>query len=78
MGVNLEVTNEFFDKRNAAGKHTLLPDQHHGVCAAAALYRSGDDSASKLPYAVTAPTTPVAPATIAQVAAIVMNGKLRR
>jgi hypothetical protein len=76
-GVKFEVANKFFDKCDAAAKQALLHDQHHGVRAAATLYKPAENSARKMPSAVKAATTPVASATIAQVAAIIMNGKQR-
>lgn len=76
-GVRFRVANELFDKCDAAAQHALLHDQHHGVRSAAALFKPMGESARPTPSPVKAATTPAPPATIAQVAAIIMNGKQR-
>jgi hypothetical protein len=76
-GVKFAVANELFDKCDAAAKHALLHDQHHGVRAAATLFKPTEKLARQVLPPVKPAAAPVAPATIAQVAAIIMNGKQR-
>lgn len=67
-GAKFKVANEHFDKCDDAAKHALLHDPHHGVRSAASLF---------VPTPAPTPSAPVAQASVADVALVIMNGKKR-
>lgn len=73
-GVKFEVANKFFNKCDAAAKHALLHDRHHGVRSAAVLFKPTEKPELPTPPAA---SKPVAQATVSEIAAANMNGKQR-
>lgn len=75
-GSKFEIANRFFNKCDAAAQHALLHDPHHGVRAAAIMFKPAE---TPVPSLAPAPATsnPVATETAAEVAAAIMNGKKR-
>jgi hypothetical protein len=73
-GVRFEVANKFFDKCEAAAKHALMHDPHHGVRSAAALFKPAETPVLTTPLAT---AKPVAQAAVSEIAAVIMNGKQR-
>jgi hypothetical protein len=76
-GVKFNVANQFFDKCDAAAQHALLHDQHHGVRSAAALFNPAARPTPPPPPPQPAASKPAANASVAEVAAAIMNGKKR-
>jgi hypothetical protein len=73
-GVKFEVANKFFDKCEPSAQHALLHDQHHGVRAAAQLFKPAEKPVPPAP--APAPES-VAHMTVAEAARTIMNGKQR-
>jgi hypothetical protein len=67
-GGRFAIANEHFDKCDEAAQHALLHDQHHGVRAAASLFK---------PAAKPVALAPANQAAVAEVARAIMNGKDR-
>lgn len=72
-GVKFSVANELFDKCEASAQYALLHDQHHGVRAAALLFKPKE----KADRPVAQAPTVAAQETTAEVALVIMNGKKR-
>jgi len=76
-GGKFEIANKLFDKCDDSAKHALLHDPHSAVCAAAALFKPAARPTAPPPPPPPTASKPAAYATVAEVAAAIMNGKKR-
>lgn len=73
-GGRFAIANEHLDKCDDQARHALLHDQHHGVRAAASLFKPTEKPA---PQPAPAPAVPAEQASVADVALALMNDKQR-